>query len=243
VHFEVSGSGKTPLICVHGWGCESGQFAKLSETLGDRFRIFRFDLPGHGKTPLNDFRPSFENYSTCVVNFAIEHDLKDFVLLGHSMGGVLALMAAASGRLRLQSIINLDGGLPPAAHTLSGQARIRNWLDKPDFRERLATALREGFFLPHERDTRCEAIIRTMCSAPDPVLRFLPEQVTTLDATAFLPKIAVPALYIGSEKARFDGDGASSLTPDVRVEHLDAGHFLHIYALPRVITLIDSFMN
>jgi len=50
IHFEVSGSGDIPLVCVHGWGCRGDQFNELSQRLYKDFRIFRVDLPGHGRT-------------------------------------------------------------------------------------------------------------------------------------------------------------------------------------------------
>jgi pimeloyl-ACP methyl ester carboxylesterase len=244
LHFEVSGTGTTPLLCIHGWGCEGGQFAGLAAALDARFRIYRPDLPGHGKSQLGSFQPSFENYAGAIVEFANEHCLANPVLLGHSMGGVLALMAAASAGLQPRAIINLDGGLPPAARTLAGQAAIRSWLGAPDFREKLADALRESFFLPQERDARCEAIIRKMCSAPDAVLRFLPEQVAGLDASAFLTKLSSPVLYVGTSAPRFDAEGAAGLVANLQVRQIaGAGHFIHIYALPRAVALMKEFLH
>ena len=102
------------------------------------------------------------------------------------MGGILSLLTAA--RLRPRAVINLDGGLPATDHALTAHAIIRRWLDETDFRVRLAGTLREAFFLPSERDGRCEEIIRTMCAAPDSVLRFLPEQVGALDPARILSR-------------------------------------------------------
>ncbi|MGH8045669.1 MAG: alpha/beta fold hydrolase [Chthoniobacterales bacterium] len=243
LHFEVSGSGPIPLLCIHGWCCESSQFDALAGDLDSEFRIFRPDLPGHGKTPLDGFQPAFANYAAAVVEFAIEHNIENAVLLGHSMGGALTLMAAASGRLHPRALINLDGSLPAAPHVLAGLQKLREWLDEPDFRDRLAAALREGFFLPHERDTRCEAIIRTMCSAPDAVLRFLPEQIGGLDAATVLSKISAPVLYIGADTPRFDAARATTLLPPINIERIaGAGHFMHIYETQRIAALMGSFI-
>jgi pimeloyl-ACP methyl ester carboxylesterase len=244
LHFRTHGSGTIPLLCIHGWCCDGAQFAELSRALTGEFRIHCPDLPGHGTTPLDEFQPTFANYTDAIVEFTIEHGLENAVLLGHSMGGALSLMAAASGRINPRAIINLDGSLPAAPHVLAAQKRIKIWLGEPNFRDRLATALREGFFLPQERDTRCESIIRAMCSAPESVLRFLPEQIDGLDAAAFLPKIAAPVLYIGADTERFDTARATSMIRNFRAEQIaGSGHFLHIYALPRVIELVRSFVS
>ena len=141
LHFEVSGSGEVPLICTHGWACNGDQFIELSRLLTKDLRVFRLDLPGHGRTPLDGFLPGFESYSGLIADFALKHNLERPVLLGHSMGGVLSLMAAASARIQPRAVVNLDGFLPPTGETLAGQQLIRSWLDEPDFRGRLARLL------------------------------------------------------------------------------------------------------
>ncbi len=244
LHFEVSGSGDVPLVCTHGWACNGEQFMELSRFLEKDFRIFCLDLPGHGRTPLDGFLPGFEHYAGTMVDFALKHKLERPVLLGHSMGGVLSLMAAASGRLQPRAVVNLDGSLPPAEKTLAGQNTIYRWLDEPDFRGRLARLLREIFFLSFERDARCNAIIETMCSAPEAVLRFLPEQVGELQPERILPKVAAPVLFVGSAVPRFDAGKAATVIPHLRLERIpNAGHFLHVYAADRVAALLKDFLT
>lgn len=243
-HFEVSGLGDVPLICTHGWACNGGQFAELSRLLTKDFRIFQLDLPGHGQTPLDGFLPGFERYAEVIVDFVLEHRLERPVLLGHSMGGVLSLIAAASGRLQPRAVINLDGSLPALEKSLAGQERIRSWLEEPDFRKRLVRYLRTAFFLPSERDARCEAILQTMGSAPDAVLRFLPEQVGGLHPDRILPKVSAPVLYIGSATPRFDVQKAAACIPHLQFEQISgAGHFLQVYAAHPVAILILNFLK
>ena len=244
LHFEVSGSGDVPVICTHGWACNGGQFVELGHFLAKDFRVFRPDLPGHGRTPLNGFSPGFERYADVMVDFAAKHKLERPVLLGHSMGGVLSLMAAASGRIQPRAIINLDGSLPPTEETLAGQRLVRNWLDEPDFRGRLAGLLRKAFFLPSERDARCETILQTMCSAPEAVLRFFPEQADELNPDHILPKVGVPVLFVGAAVPRFDPRKAAANIPHLRFEQIsDAGHFLHVYAANKVAARLINFVK
>ena len=58
--------------------------------------------------------------------------------------------------------------------------------------------------LPPEREGRCEEIIRTMCAAPDSVLRFLAERVGALDSARILSEVTAPVAYIGEAKPRFN---------------------------------------
>lgn len=241
-HVQESGTGPLPLVCVHGWGCDGSQFASVAEKLAPAFHVYQPDLPGHGQTPLGGFVPSFENYALALAEWVAGKELPSPVLLGHSMGGVLSLMAAA--RIRARAVINLDGSLPAAARSLAGQAQIRSWRDLPDFRERLAGALREGFFLPHERDAGAEAVIRQMCAAPEAVLRFLPEEAPRLDPAQILSEVRMPVLYIGAENPRFDLDRARTLLPHLHFELIQhTGHFLPLRAPERVANLVRAFVT
>ncbi len=238
---EEFGSGSEPLVCLHGWGCCGEQFTALAEEFGCDYRVYMPDLPGHGLSPLGDFDPGFETYSEALAEFIAAKELKKPILLGHSMGGVLALMTAS--RVEVRAIVSLDGSLPAAAHALAGQTAIRSWLDTPDFRVRLAGALREAFFLPHERDERCESIIRRMCAAPEAVLRFLPEKISSLRPAEILSQVRVPVLFVGASNPRFDAESAAELVRDAHFRQIPtAGHFLHIYALAEVCNLTRRFL-
>ena len=232
------------MICIHGWACQGGQFADLIRLLAADVRCYCIDLPGHGQTPLDDFEPGFERYAALIADFARDQKLDRPILLGHSMGGILSLLAAPSDRLHPRAIINLDGCLPPAADAIGGLRMIRSWFKEPDFRKRLEALLRKVFFHPSERDARCEAILQTMCSAPEAVLRFLPEQIDELKSETVLARITCPVLYIGGAEPLFDARQAAAGRAHFRVETIpEAGHFLQVYAPDRAAGLIRAFLS
>ncbi|HEX5223261.1 MAG TPA: alpha/beta hydrolase [Verrucomicrobiae bacterium] len=242
--FETSGRGRVPLICVHGWACNGGQFTELRGLLADDFRVFRLDLPGHGKTPLENFKPGFESYARAITEFCIEQKLERPVFLGHSMGGVLCLIAAAAGVIQPRAVINLDGTLPAAARLTGVYPALEALLAAPDFREQFAGVVRKSFFLETERDARCDAIVQTMCSAPEAVLRFLPEQAGDLRPEEILPNVLCPVLYVGAAQPRFDADKAASLIPHFTFEQIpEAGHFLHVYAVDKLAKILLRFLT
>jgi len=237
-HVEVSGTGDIPVVCVHGWACHGGHFAEVAERLGSRFRVYRPDLPGHGQTPLGNFEPTFPGYTAVLADFLKSLAPARPMVVGHSMGGVLSLMAAA--QVDVRAVINLDGSLPARESTLAAQATVASWLDEPDYLERLRVALAEGFFLPTERGPRCNEIIDGMCRAPREVLRFLPEQIHTIDPSAFLPRVQAPMLYVGAARPRYDEAGALALNAAIRFTQIaGAGHFLPIFAAEKVADLVE----
>lgn len=242
LHCLESGSGSVPLVCVHGWGCDGRQFVDLAERLAGQFRLYLIDLPGHGQTALGNFQPSFQNFTDVLVEFLSTRMSEPPILLGHSMGGVLSLLAGV--RMNPRAIINLDGALPAADATVAGQKLIAARLNDPDLQAWFEEFLREAFFLPEERDEKCRAILRDMCRMPQAVLRFLPEQIETLDARSTLPLLGSPVLYVASAKPRFDDAQAKQLNPCFSFSRISsAGHFLHVYAAGRVAELVLRFVK
>lgn len=238
--FEELGTGKTPLVCIHGWGCNSGQFHDVARLLAPSFRIFLPDLPGHGRTPLGSFVPTFENYANALVDFIESLGPNPPVLLGHSMGGVLALIAAS--KTEVAAIVNLDGAFPAKPGVVDAQRVFRERLKAPGDLSWFRDSLREAFFDPSELGERAEEIIAGMCSMPEPVLHFLPDQIGTLDAASVLPRLNAHALYVGSARPRFDEPVARMLNPKFSFcEIPGTGHFLQIFAPDAVAELVRKF--
>jgi pimeloyl-[acyl-carrier protein] methyl ester esterase len=89
LHIEVHGSGRVPLVMIHGWAMHGGIFAPLVEALSRDCTMYLVDLPGHGYSrdcglPLEPLR--------CAQ--AIAEATPPAVWLGWSLGGLVALSAA-----------------------------------------------------------------------------------------------------------------------------------------------------
>ena len=51
MHFIREGRGRPTLVFVHGFSCESGDWAPQTSVLKDRFEVVACDLRAHGRTP------------------------------------------------------------------------------------------------------------------------------------------------------------------------------------------------
>lgn len=88
--FYESGEG-FPVVFIHGF-CESSTIWKsLSKELSEGFRVICPDLPGFGNSPLpeNDF--SLEEIGDYLVAWLKGHNIKKCIVIGHSLGGYIAL--------------------------------------------------------------------------------------------------------------------------------------------------------
>jgi pimeloyl-ACP methyl ester carboxylesterase len=94
VSYTVRGQG-APALLVHGHASSQDLWAKVNLLNAGAYRHYTLDLPGHGasdKPPLEWF--TLANYTELLVQFCHRLDLKNVLLAGHSMGGLLCLNLA-----------------------------------------------------------------------------------------------------------------------------------------------------
>lgn len=93
IAFSESGHGK-PVIFLHGF-CETKELWRDFENhLASEFRVISPDLPGFGESPLPTGQFSLEDIAEMLNQWTDEKELDHFTLIGHSLGGYIALAFA-----------------------------------------------------------------------------------------------------------------------------------------------------
>lgn len=109
--FTDEGAGP-PIVAIHGLPGSSRDFRWLAPALVARFRVIRVDLPGFGGTPWTT-RPGYapEDRAAFVTELLEALALPPALLVGHSMGGVVAAAAAeaAPDRVRALGFVSAPG--------------------------------------------------------------------------------------------------------------------------------------
>ena len=92
--FTVVGQGP-PLLLIHGFGANSYTWTKLLEHLAVRYTVISLDLKGHGHSPkpLNE-QYSLHDQANLIMEFIHAKGLQNLTLVGHSLGGAIALLSA-----------------------------------------------------------------------------------------------------------------------------------------------------
>ncbi|GHU50869.1 triacylglycerol lipase [Bacilli bacterium] len=73
-----------------------------------RYNIYTFDFPKHGVNTNSKVTPCFDNYCNYAVDFINNHNLRNIILIGHSMGGGIAQCIYPRISDRVKKIILLD---------------------------------------------------------------------------------------------------------------------------------------
>ncbi len=98
-----------PVLAVHGWLDNAASFAVLAPLL-PQCRIVALDFPGHGKSERRPPSTPYYIWSYIAeIRAVVEHfGWKQFVLLGHSMGGAVGCLYAALYPAELAKLVLLD---------------------------------------------------------------------------------------------------------------------------------------
>jgi pimeloyl-ACP methyl ester carboxylesterase len=100
-----------PIVCVHGFTSSAEAFNALARHLQDRFHILALDVRGHGESawsPAGAYQ--FADQASDLTAFARQLGLEKFVLIGTSMGGVIAMAYGAEHAERLSGLVINDIG-------------------------------------------------------------------------------------------------------------------------------------
>ena len=111
LHFEAVGEGR-PLIILHGLLGSADNWRSMSRRLGAHYQVFAVDLRNHGRSPHSDIF----DYDVMVADlreFVEQQALTRIMLLGHSIGGKVAMQFAIDYSEQVDSLVIVDIGPKP----------------------------------------------------------------------------------------------------------------------------------
>ena len=151
LNYEISGSGKEPLVLLHGFMENLTIWEDLEAHLSEKFHLIKIDLPGHGLSKVYAEIHTMDLMSNEVKKVTDSLKIEKFHLLGHSMGGYVTLAFAEKFPEVLKSM------------TLFFSTFLEDDAEKKDQRRKSLRIIKEAFrtyvqagvpnlFNPNEKD-------------------------------------------------------------------------------------------
>nr|HEX4312830.1 alpha/beta hydrolase [Kofleriaceae bacterium] len=200
VETTVNGSADTALVLVHGWLGHTRWWDATRDAFAATHEIVAVDLAGHGASGARA-QPSAEAYASDIVSAAKCARAKRVVVVGHSMSGAYALLAAPHipelvRIVLVDTLKNLDQ-LPPPAQAEQVLAGYR-----ADYAGAVRTILPKFLFTAHTPPAVVERLTREFLAAPGDVAAELLAPLYRFDSRVPARSIRVPVRGVG-------GDGGS----------------------------------
>src|SRR5262249_194496 len=136
--YQEVGSGQPPLLFVHGVACDGNYFAPQVQEFRRRHRTVAVDLRGHGESSRPHQRYTMDGFADDLAWLCQQLNIERPVAVGHSMGGIVALVLAARYRDLPRAVVMVDSPIaaldgPPSAS--DPRRRILEALEGPGYAE------------------------------------------------------------------------------------------------------------
>ena len=247
-----------PMLFAHGFGCDQSMWRFVTPALSDQYRIITFDYIGSGHSDRSAYDPeryaSLDGYADDVLAIIHALDLRDVIMVAHSVSSMVAILASIAEPERFGELVLIT----PSPRYLD---------DLPDYRGGFRPADIDGLlqmmdvnamgWAAHlapvvmgnpDRPELAADLEATFCSI-DPAMARQFAQVTFLgDNRADLAKVSIPSLLLQCTNdvvAPMEvGVYLSDHLPDSTLRLIEAtGHCPHVSHPDETVAAIEAYLE
>ncbi|UWQ75820.1 alpha/beta fold hydrolase [Leisingera sp. M658] len=204
LNYHRYGTGKT-FVMQHGFLGGGGYFAPQMAALGQSFDMIAPDLPGYAGSAAEPALDSIEALSQAQVALLDKLGVERFSLLGHSMGGMIALQTALDHPDRVEQLVlyatHCSGNLPGRFETFDETAKRA----KAEGIEALAKRVSATWFVDYDRAPMYPFCLGAGAGASEAAVLGSLKAFQTWDVTERLSELEMPVLVISGDKDRSYG--------------------------------------
>jgi pimeloyl-ACP methyl ester carboxylesterase len=228
IRYLVYGSGEPTLVLIHGWSCNSGYWDRQLNDLAVKHTVVTLDLAGHGRSDVRKRKDwSMRNFGADVAAVVNAIGRPRVILVGHSMGGPVAIEAARQLPGKVIGIVGVDT-LRDVARPYPKEATdalLKAMHD--DFAKATADFVDRNFFTDQSDPVVRRWIVKDMSSAPAKVAIPALKSLLAMDYRAALGDLDVPIVAINAAQPPTDEAAIREIEPRFRVVTMTGvGHFL-----------------
>ncbi|MDJ0848621.1 MAG: alpha/beta hydrolase [Myxococcota bacterium] len=243
--FLEAGDGHLPpLLFVHGWACDHRFFVPQLAHFAPRHRVVVVDQRGFGTSDKPPPPYSVDGSADDLAWLCAELGITEAVVVGHSMGGAVALSLSARHPGLCAGLALCDPAvfLPPWA--TESRAEFIRGLSSPAYRDVLKLFATRHLFSDGDDPAQRRWILEAMCETPQHVLRATLQAIYDFDAEAAARGCRVPMLCVESAAPLVGTRRLRELCPQVEVASVpEVGHFHQLLAPHEINALLEAFVT
>ena len=256
-HARVVGRGDKTLVFSHGFGTDQTAWHQQEAAFAPDHRLVLFDLVGAGKSELAAYSPrryrTMHSYAADLLELLAELQLREVIYVGHSMSGIIGLLAALQEPERFAKLIFLSA----SPRYLNDQGYTGGF-EQADI-DALYAAMSSNYqawasgFAPivaasPERPEVAAAFVATLSAIRPDIALAVARMVYQSDHRKDLSGLRVPTLIVQSSDdvavPVAVGEYLARCIPGARYLLINAhGHLAHMSAAAEVNRAIRSFLD
>ncbi|GAB2943978.1 alpha/beta hydrolase [Hymenobacter coalescens] len=206
-HVTVTGAGEQAVVFVHGFGCDQHMWRLVAPAYEARYRVVLLDLVGAGSSDLTAYDParyhSLQAHADDVLEVLRALNLREVVLVGHSVSATIVMLAAISEPARVARVVLVA----PSPRFLNDAASgYTGGFERADIEELLA-AMDDNYLgwsgaitpviMGHpERPELAAELNQSFCRTDPTIARHFARVTFLGDHRADVPRLRTPALIL-----------------------------------------------
>jgi pimeloyl-ACP methyl ester carboxylesterase len=240
LYYERAGSGEPELVFVPGWCCDWTTFKPQFDYFAQAHTVTALDPRGFGKSDRPESGYHVRDFADDLASFCERIGIEKPVVVGHSLGGMIAVELAARYPSLPRALVLVDPGpIDPLPETVKFFAAAADQLEGPSGEEvrRLWT---EGF---GTRDPElAQGITDLMCATPLPTAAAVIRNLNDWNGVGALSLCDLPILLL--RRSLGEAVRLLAIKPDLQLGiTVGAGHFHQLEVPEQVNAMIERFLQ
>jgi sigma-B regulation protein RsbQ len=200
------GRGSRPIIFAHGFGCDQNMWRFVTPAFEDDYQIIVFDYVGAGKSDLRAYSAErygdLNGYAQDVLDICAALNLTDAIFVGHSVSGVIGMLASIREPQRFDQLILVS----PSARYINDSPDYVGGFERADIEGLLdmmeknyigwASFLTPAIMKNPDRPELTSELQESFCSTDPTTARQFARVTFLSDNRSDLPKVSVPSLIM-----------------------------------------------
>lgn len=230
IRYLDSQEGERPLVCLHGFGGDKNNWQFNLAALAPRRRVIALDFPSHGDSSVSEAHSTPERYAEVVLALLEELGLGQVDLVGHSMGGLIALLVARDQPSRVGSLTLLaPAGVGERIHagyvdgfaTANSRQELKGLASLLFADQELVSRQMVADLLKYKRLDGVEGALRALAE------RLHSGGVQRLQLAAVSASVPT-VVFWGEQDQILPPSNATALPEGVQLNRLPCGHMIHM---------------